>query len=59
MKLPSEQETEAVKCRHCSKFFLSKNYLARHYQRHHPEVEFDRLFEGDRSLNEREHQTQQ
>lgn len=27
MRLPPEQEQNVIKCRHCPKFFLSKNYL--------------------------------
>jgi len=56
MKLPAEQEQEAVKCFHCAKFFLSRDYLARHYQRHHPDADFGRLFKAD--LNDRDEQSQ-
>ncbi|CDW86485.1 zinc finger protein dzip1l [Stylonychia lemnae] len=62
MKLPVEQEQDVIKCKSCRKFFLSKQYLQKHYQRHHPEVDFFREFADmndpnyDRSLNERQNQ---
>jgi Skp family chaperone for outer membrane proteins len=37
MKLPAEQEQEVLKCLHCSKFFVSKAYLQKHYAKHHPD----------------------
>jgi zinc finger protein DZIP1 len=36
LRLPPEQEQNVMKCKHCPKFFLSKQYLQKHYQRHHP-----------------------
>lgn len=55
MKLPAEQEQEVIKCRHCHKFFLSKSYLQKHYQRHHPEFDFyrDNADPHDVTINDR------
>lgn len=40
MRLPPEQEQDVIKCRHCPKFFLSRAYLQKHYQRQHPKENF-------------------
>lgn len=40
MKLPAEQEQDVIKCKRCHKFFLSKDYLKKHYSRQHPEVDY-------------------
>jgi len=59
MKLPSEQEQEVIKCKCCHKFFLSKAYLQKHYQRNHPEIDFYKEFaemnggQYDKSINDR------
>jgi hypothetical protein len=47
MRLPAEQEQNVIKCRHCPKFFLSKSYLQKHYQRHHPQADFFKEFNED------------
>lgn len=44
MKLPVEQEQDVIKCKRCPKFFLSKQYLQKHYQRQHPEIDFFKEF---------------
>lgn len=36
-----------IKCRHCPKFFLSKPYLQKHYQRQHPSADFAKEFAED------------
>ena len=56
MKLPADQEQDVIKCKHCTKFFLSKEYLQRHYSRHHPEIDFYREFADPNvnSINDRE-----
>ena len=48
LRLPPEQEQNVTKCRHCPKFFLSRDYLKKHYQRHHPAEDFlkDHPLEG-------------
>ena len=58
MKLPVEQEQDVIKCKSCHKFFLSKAYLQKHYQRHHPEIDFvrehaDMINGHDKTLNDR------
>ena len=59
MKLPPDQEQDVIKCHHCTKFFLSRDYLQKHYSRHHPEIDFYREFDTHTmSLNEREQQQQ-
>ena len=40
MRLPAEQEQNVVKCRQCPKFFLSAEYLRKHYSKNHPGVDF-------------------
>ena len=48
MRLPPEQEQNVIKCKHCPKFFLSRPYLQKHYQRHHPSIDFNKDFnEGE------------
>jgi len=47
MRLPPEQEQNVIKCRHCPKFFLSKAYLQKHYQRNHPQADFFTEFNED------------
>lgn len=49
MRLPPEQEQNVIKCNHCPKFFLSKSYLQKHYQRHHPGIEFNKDFNENES----------
>ena len=44
LRLPPEQEQNVIKCKHCPKFFLSKQYLQKHYQRHHPQIDFSKEF---------------
>lgn len=44
MKLPSEQEQEIIKCKHCQKFFVARVYLKKHYQKTHPEKDYYRDF---------------
>jgi hypothetical protein len=36
-----------MKCKHCPKFFLSQQYLQKHYQRHHPQIDFAKDFAED------------
>jgi patatin-like phospholipase/acyl hydrolase len=40
MRLPAEQEQQVIKCKQCPKFFMSRDYLKRHYTRNHPGVDF-------------------
>lgn len=47
LRLPAEHEQDVIKCRHCPKFFLSKAYLQKHYQRHHPQMDFFKDFDED------------
>lgn len=47
MRLPAEQEQSVMKCKHCPKFFLSQQYLQKHYQRHHPQIDFTKEFSED------------
>ena len=51
MRLPPDQEQNVIKCRHCHKFFLSKPYLQKHYQRHHPQADFFKEFAEDHQAN--------
>ena len=47
MRLPPDQEQNVIKCRQCPKFFLTKSYLQKHYQRHHPQADFFKEFQED------------
>ena len=47
MKVPTEQEQEVIRCKHCHKFFVAKSYLQKHYLRHHPDQEFNRDFQEE------------
>ena len=40
LKLPAEQGSEFYKCKQCTKFFISKKYLQKHYSRTHPNTDF-------------------
>lgn len=40
LKLPAEQGSEFYKCKQCTKFFISKKYLQKHYVRAHPKNDF-------------------
>lgn len=40
MRLPPEQEQQVIKCKQCPKFFMSRDYLKRHYSRNHPGIDF-------------------
>ena len=31
MKLPAEKEAEVMKCKHCPKFFASRDFVQKHY----------------------------
>jgi len=44
MKLPMDQEQEIIKCIHCSKFFVSKAYLKKHYDKVHPDKDYYKDF---------------
>ena len=40
LKLPAEQGSEFYKCKQCTKFFINKKYLQKHYTRTHPKTDF-------------------
>ena len=40
LKLPAGQETQQVRCKHCAKIFVQKQYLEKHYTRAHPDKSF-------------------
>ena len=40
LKLPAEQGSEFYKCKQCTKFFINKKYLQKHYTRTHPKNDF-------------------
>ena len=42
IKIPKEGDTsQAMKCSHCQKFFASEQYLRKHYQKRHPDANYD------------------
>jgi zinc finger protein DZIP1 len=49
LKLPSQQETDFYKCNLCSKFFVSYQYIEKHYSRNHPDVNFATDYKGPKS----------
>jgi len=49
LKLPSQQESDMFKCNQCAKVFISKEYVQRHYQRHHPTVNFTTDFKAPKA----------
>ena len=46
LKIPKDGQPShlAMKCSHCSKFFESEHYLRKHYEKKHPDIEFDQDF---------------
>jgi len=58
MRLPPDQEQNVIKCRHCTKFFLSKSYLQKHYQRHHPQADFFKEYQEDHPNSQAQQQNQ-
>jgi len=46
LKLPPEVETNVTKCPYCHKFFVARKYLRSHYERHHPDKQYEEDF-GD------------
>ena len=57
LRLPPDEEQNVIKCKHCPKFFLTRDYLKQHYQRHHPQVDFIKEFSSP--AEESQQQTQQ
>jgi hypothetical protein len=57
MRLPAEQEQNVVKCRQCPKFFLSVEYLRKHYQKNHPGVDFAKDYLSEDGANNDTHAT--
>lgn len=49
IKIPKDGDNSqitAMKCNHCNKFFESEAYLKKHYQKKHPEADFQHDFPG-------------
>ena len=46
MRLSKDGANDAIaayhKCKHCNKFFASRDFLRKHYAKAHPEVNFER-----------------
>lgn len=59
MKIPAEKEQDVIKCSRCAKFFVTVDYLQKHYGRHHPDADFSKDFKQTTpknvSMNEREY----
>jgi len=53
IKLPKDGDTSqltAMKCSHCQKFFESETYLRKHYQKKHPEHDYEHDFPGKKEV---------
>lgn len=50
LKLPAEQETEFFKCKQCPKFFISKPFLQKHYDKNHGDKDFFADFKDEKGM---------
>ena len=62
MKVPKDgagaQAAGAMKCNHCSKFFESETFLKKHYQKKHPQQDFDGEFPSPVQVQKQQEEAQ-
>ena len=60
IKIPKEGDhSQAIKCRHCQKFFASEQYLRKHYTTKHANIDYEKEFPSKLQVEKQKEFSQQ
>jgi hypothetical protein len=53
LKVPQQGDlTQAIRCKHCSKFFKNEDYLKKHYVKRHPNQRYENDYPSMREVQQ-------